>query len=89
MAGTNGAAVTYVKSLAEQTVATYGVAFLGLLLAAGFDLTDLSSLKAAGIAAVPAGLRVIYGALAGFVGNPGSASVVDTRDGSRLTLPRD
>ena len=89
MAGSNGAAVSYVKSLVEQTAATYALAFLGLLLANGFDLTDLGAVKVAAIASVPAALRVVYGALAGFVGNPGSASFVDTRDGSKLPLPRD
>lgn len=68
----------YLRDLAERTVATYGLSFLGLLLASGFDLTDVSALKAAGIAAVPAGLQVIYGALAGFVGDPRTAGFTRT-----------
>ncbi|QBZ73523.1 holin [Streptomyces phage Mischief19] len=89
MAGANGAKASYLKSLVELVAATYALSFLGLLLADGFDLTNLSALKAAGVAAIPSGLSVVYGALAGFVGNPGSALGVDTRDGSRLSLPRD
>jgi hypothetical protein len=72
----------YVKSLAELVGATYGLAFLGLLLADGFDLTNLSALKAAAVASVPAGLSVVYGALARFVGNFNSATAVDTREGA-------
>lgn len=71
----------YLKSLAELTAATYGTAFLGLLLATGFDITDLSAVKSAGVAAIPAGLAVVYGALARFVGSFNSALAVDTRDG--------
>lgn len=69
----------YFKSLVELTAATYGTAFLGLVLAAGFDLTDIGSLKAAAVAAVPAALAVVYGALARFAGNFDSALAVDTR----------
>ncbi len=69
----------YIKSLAELTGATYASSFLGLLLASGFDLTDISTVKAAAVAAVPAALAVIYGALAQFVGNRDSAVAVDTR----------
>lgn len=61
------------KDLAERTLAAYVLAFIGLLLAAGFDYTDLSALKAAGLAAVPAALQVVYSFLATFVGDPGSA----------------
>ena len=69
----------YLKSLAELTGATYAASFLGLLLANGFDLTDIGAVKAAAVAAVPAGLAVVYGALARFVGNYQSALAVDTR----------
>lgn len=67
------------RHLAETTVASWALAFVGLLLADGFDLTDLSALKAAALAAVPAALTVVYGALASFVGDPKSASFTDTR----------
>lgn len=53
----------------ERTLGTYAVAFLGLLLADGFDLTNLSSLKAAAIAAIPAGLSVLKAAVGAFVGD--------------------
>jgi hypothetical protein len=69
----------YFKDLSERVVATYATTFLGLLLASGFDLTDVSALKAAGLAAVPAALQVVYGALAKFVGDPSTAGLTDSR----------
>lgn len=74
---------TYLKSLVELTLATYAVTFLGLLLATGFDLTDISAVKAAAVASVPAALAVVYGALARFIGNFSSALAVDTRELNR------
>lgn len=68
------------RHLFELTAATWALVFLGLLLATGFDLTDLSALKAAAVAAIPAALQVVYGALATFVGDTKSASFTDTRD---------
>lgn len=51
----------YLASLAELTLLTYLTSFLGLVLAAGFDLTELGSLRAAAVAALPAALSVVYG----------------------------
>lgn len=65
--------MNYFRDLAERTVAAYVLAFLGLLLAAGFDLTDVSALKAAGLAAVPAALQVVYSGLARFTGDKSTA----------------
>ncbi|MFD7978902.1 holin [Streptomyces sp. NPDC059071] len=53
----------------ERTVGTYVIAFLGLLLADGFDLTSVSSLKAAAIAAIPAGLSVLKAAVGTLIGD--------------------
>lgn len=72
--------MTYLKSQLELVVATYVLSLLGTLTAAGFDLTDVSAVKAAALAAVPAALSVVYGLLARFVGNYNSALAVDTRD---------
>lgn len=66
----------YVVDLIERVASTYATAFIGLLLASGMDLTDLSSLKAAAIAALPAALAVIKGLLARFVGDPGTAAIL-------------
>lgn len=77
----NSGTVKYVKSLVELVLATYAFSFLGLILASGFDLTSISAVKAAGVAAVPSALSVVYGALARFVGSFNSALAVDTRDG--------
>jgi hypothetical protein len=62
--------------LTERTVATYAVAFLGLLLADGFDLTSISALRAAAVAALPAGLTVLKGAIGTFVGDPTTAAIL-------------
>lgn len=70
----------YLKSLLELTVLTYAVAFLGMVTASGFDLFDVSALRAAAGSALPAALVVVYGALAKRLGNRSSALVVDTRD---------
>lgn len=67
------------KDLLERTATAYGASFVGLLLAAGFDYTDVSALKAAALAAIPAGLTVVWGALASRAGDPATAGLVDTR----------
>lgn len=71
----------YVKSLAELVALTYAVTLLGLVTASGFDILDVSALKAAAASAIPAALSVLYGALAKLLGNPDSALVTDTRQG--------
>ena len=72
----------YLKSLIELVVATYALSFVGTITAAGFDLADISTIKAAAVAAVPAALAVLYGAVARFVGSFDSALAVDTRPGN-------
>ncbi|MGW3072381.1 holin [Kitasatospora sp. NPDC001132] len=66
----------FILDLVERTVATYAVAFLGLLLADQFDLTSLSALKAAAVAALPAALTVLKGAISTFVGDPTTAGLL-------------
>lgn len=63
-----------VMDVLERTLAAYLTTFLGLLLADGFDLTDVSALKAAAIAAVPAALSVIKGAIGTRFGDRTSAA---------------
>lgn len=70
----------YLKSLAELAGLTYAASFLGLLTATGFDITNLTAVKAAGIAAFPSVLVVLYGAVVKALGNRNSALAVDTRD---------
>jgi hypothetical protein len=72
--------LTYFKDLAERAALSYVTAFLGLLLAAGLDYADVSTLKASALAAGPAVLQVLYGGVASLVGNPASAGLVDTRE---------
>ncbi|MFI8104696.1 hypothetical protein [Streptomyces sp. NPDC086023] len=66
--------------IAERTLAAYATTFLGLLLAANFDLTDVTAVKAAAIASVPAALTVIKGAIGSLVGDPASAGWLPSRD---------
>jgi Putative lactococcus lactis phage r1t holin len=58
----------------ERTLAAYLTTFLGLLIADGFDLTNVSALKAAAIAALPAALSVIKGAIGARFGDRTSAA---------------
>lgn len=53
----------------ERTIAAYLTTFIGLLLADGFDLTDVSALKAAAIAALPAALSVLKAAIGARIGD--------------------
>lgn len=72
----------FLLDVAERTVTTYAVTFLGLLLASGFDLTSLGALKSAAVASIPAALTVIKGVLSGFVGDPTSAALLPAASGS-------
>ena len=74
--------------IAERTVLTYVEAFLGLLLASGTtDVVTLSALEAAAIAAIPAGLAVVKGAVGSLIGRAGTASWLPTRrDPASLTI---
>lgn len=72
--------MTYLKSLLELALLTFGVTFLGLVTADGFELLDLGAVKAAATASLPAALAVVYGSLVRVLGNFNSALAVDTRD---------
>jgi hypothetical protein len=63
--------------LAENVVGAYLLSFVTLLLASNFDYTDITALKAAGLAAIPAALSVIKGFLARAVGDVNSPSLVE------------
>jgi len=68
----------YLRDLAERVLSTYAQAFIGLLLASGFGVDgvlDLSSLRKAAIAAIPAALSLAKGLLARTVGDEESASL--------------
>ncbi|WP_327679468.1 hypothetical protein [Kitasatospora sp. NBC_00458] len=67
----------YAVDLAERTAATYLESAIGLLLVGG--ITGLSSVQAAAVAAVPAGLSVVKGALGRFLGHPETASLLPAR----------
>lgn len=74
--------LTYLKSLAELALLTFAVTFLGLLSADGFDLLNVTAVKAAAAASLPSVLAVVYGSVARLLGNVNSALTVDTRDRS-------
>lgn len=61
---------TYVKDIGERVLLTAAQAFLAV-----FVVTDLSSAKAAGIAAAAAVLALAKGLVAQAVGDPGTASL--------------
>ncbi|KOG88895.1 hypothetical protein ADK38_17260 [Streptomyces varsoviensis] len=65
--------------IAERTVAAYVTTLVGLLLADGFDLTSIPALKAAAIAALPAALSVLKGAIGGLAGDKASAAWLPRR----------
>ncbi|WP_425245375.1 hypothetical protein [Streptomyces sp. NEAU-NA10] len=61
--------------IAERAVLTYVEAFLALLLASGTtNVVSLSALQSAAIAAIPAGLAVVKGAVGSLLGRAGTAS---------------
>jgi len=60
-----------VVDVAERAAATYLEAFIGLLLASG--VLDVSTLKAAAVAAVPAALSVIKSAVSVLLTGSGAA----------------
>lgn len=73
--------------IVERAALTYVEAFLGLLLAAGtINIVDLSTLQSAGIAAIPAGLAVIKGAIGTLLGRPGTASWLPAKSDPATTI---
>lgn len=62
-----------VLDVVERTIAAWATTFLGLLLAANFDLTDVGAVKAAAIAAIPAALSVVKAAVGTVIGDPTTA----------------
>ncbi|MFC1415419.1 hypothetical protein [Streptacidiphilus cavernicola] len=67
----------------ERAAATYLETFLGLLLASG--VLDVSALKAAAVAAVPAALSVIKSAVSVLLTGSGAALQLRTEKGSPRT----
>lgn len=87
MATTNSAP-KLAADITERTVLTYVEVFLGLLLASGTtNVITLSALESAAIAAIPAGLAVIKGAVGSLLGRAGTASWLPARtDPASTTL---
>lgn len=67
----------FTLKLAENVVGAYFLTFITLLLADGFDYLNVGALKAAGLAAIPAALSVLKGALAKQFGSPDSPSLFE------------
>lgn len=61
---------------ADRTFWTFAQTYAGLVTAAGFDLIDLASWKAAGVAALPAAFAVVKGSVAKFVNDPNTATFI-------------
>jgi len=67
------------RDVAERTLSTYAQSFIGLLLAGWTtDAVDLTLVQTAAVAAVPAALAVLKGALASRV--PGTISPASLTD---------
>lgn len=66
--------ISWLRDTAERAAATYAEALLSLLILA----PSFSTLKAAAVAAAPAGLSVLKSALAGYL-NPGQASLAPAK----------
>lgn len=64
----------YLTDLAERVIATYLEAFVGLLLVA--PALDIDAVTAALVAAIPAALSIVKGALSAFIGQKGTASAL-------------
>ncbi|MEV0261090.1 holin [Streptomyces sp. NPDC050617] len=79
MPNTPVATAKTLADIAERTVTAYVTTFLGLLMAGGFDLTSVSALKAAAVAALPAVLSVLKGAIGTRVGDKSSAAWLPDR----------
>lgn len=69
----------FLLDLVERTIATYVQAVLGLLLADSTQLVHIGTVRVAAVAALPAALAVVKGALAGSIGTSGTASVLPSR----------
>lgn len=70
----------WVRDVAERTVATWAQTFLGLLLAGWTtDAVDLTLVQSAAVAAIPAALAVLKGAIAAKV--PGTVSPASLAEG--------
>lgn len=66
----------YWRDLAERAATTYGVSFGGLLLAHGTNALDVSSLRSAALAAIPASFSIVLGLLGARVGVKGTPSLL-------------
>jgi hypothetical protein len=74
--------VPWLKDTLERALATYVEAFVGILIASEtFGAFGASTLTAAVVAALPAGLTVVKSALASRVGYATSGSVLDRARG--------
>lgn len=75
----------FLRDAIERIIATYLQAFLGLLAAAAATPFDVSSLRAAALAAAPAALAAAKALFARQLGDPESASLL--RDVRETVLP--
>lgn len=77
LTGNGGPAPTFWVDVAERTGVAYVVSFLGILLAS--PALTIGTAKAAVVAALPAGLAVLKGVAARFIGRTDSAAVLPER----------
>lgn len=75
----------FLRDATERIIATYLQAFIGLVAAAGATGFDVSTLRAAAIAAAPAALAAVKALFAKAAGDPDTASLL--RDVRENVLP--
>lgn len=74
LSGRGGSAPNLYLDVLERAAVAYVVSLLGIVLAA--PALSIGVVSAAGVAALPAGLAVLKGALAALIGRKGSASAL-------------
>jgi hypothetical protein len=67
----------FTRKLAENIVVSYLYSVVAFLLADGADYLDVSFLKAAALAGIPAALSAVKGVLAKQVGDPDSPAFTE------------
>lgn len=72
--------MNWLRDAVERTLATYVQALAGLLIAGWSDMVDVGTLRAAAVAAIPAGLAVLKAAIARRFGDPESAALIGEYD---------
>lgn len=66
----------YWIDLGERVATTYAVSFVGMMAAHGVRMLDVSAVRSAALAAIPACVSVVLGLMGAKVGSPSTASLL-------------